>query len=142
MDSPLLIAAGASFIAGLLGYIIVRLWIRPIVGYKVAKRKLDHALIQYLAQINQTAGPDKDLEGRKRGDTMLKTARMQAMRLVSCYDAEIPYWYRLLLDSRQESPAEASGLLTNLAKIGNREQMTDRIDRARKTLGLKSVDRL
>jgi hypothetical protein len=44
------------------------------------------------------------------------------MDLVSCYDAEIPYWYRLLLDSRQESPTEASGLLTNLSKlrIGNK----------------------
>ena len=54
MDSSLLIAAGASFIAGLLGYIIARLWIRPIVRYHITKRKLDHVLTRYLAQMNES----------------------------------------------------------------------------------------
>jgi hypothetical protein len=137
MDSPLLIAAGVSFIAGLLGYIIARMWIKPIVRYHITKRKLDHELTQYLAQINEAVGPDEKREKQKRGDAMLKTARKHAMGLVACYDADIPYWYRLLLDSRQESPTVASGLLTNLSKIRDGEQVKDRIERARKTIGLK-----
>jgi hypothetical protein len=137
MDSPLLIAAGASFIAGLLGYIIARLWIKPIVRYNVTKRKLDHELVQYLALMKATVEPDKKLKKQNRGEAMLKTARKHAMDLVSCYGADIPYWYRLLLDSRKESPTEASGLLTNLSKIKDREQVGNRIDRARKIMGLQ-----
>ena len=136
MDSSLLIAAGASFIAGLLGYIIVRLWIKPIARYHITKRKLDHELTQYLAQANGTMGLDEKQDKQKPADAMLKTARTPAMKLVSYYDADIPYWDRLLLDSRQESPAKASGLLTNLSKIRNREQVKDRIEQARKTMGL------
>ena len=136
MDSSLLIAAGASFITGLLGYIIARLWIKPIARYHITKRKLDQALAQYLAQANAAIGLDEKGDKQKHGDAMLRTARKHAMGLVSCYDAEIPYWYRLLLDSRQESPAKASGLLTNLSKLRNREQVKDRIERARKTMGL------
>jgi hypothetical protein len=59
------------------------------------------------------------------------------MDLVSCYDADIPYWYRLLLESRKESPAEALELLANLAKIRDQEQVKDRVDSARKRMGLK-----
>ncbi len=136
MDSSLLIAAGASFIAGLLGYIIARLWIRPIVRYNSTKRKLDHELTRYLAQINESAEPDRRV-AQNRADAMLRAARQHAVDLVSCFSAEIPYWYRLLLDSRKESPTEASGLLTNLSKMRNREQVKNRIERARHTMGLK-----
>jgi len=58
------------------------------------------------------------------------------MNLASCYSEEIPYWYRLLLDSRGESPTEALGLLTNLSKIRDSKQIKDRIDRVRKKMGL------
>lgn len=135
MDSSLLIAAGASFVAGLLGYVIVRLWIKPIVRYNITKRKLGHELTRYLAQMNETAGPEKQAT-QKRDDATLRTARKHAMDLVACYGADIPYWYRLLLDSRKESPTEASGLLTNLSKMRDQEQVKNRIDSARKTMGL------
>ncbi|MCB2146642.1 MAG: hypothetical protein KQI81_09220 [Deltaproteobacteria bacterium] len=137
MDSPLMIAAAASFIAGLLGYIIARLWIKPIARYTITKRRLDHELTQYLALMNATGEPDKKRERQKRGEAMLKTARKHSMDLVSCYGADIPYWYRLLLDSRKESPTEASGLLTNLSKIRDREQVRNRINHVRKISGLK-----
>ena len=135
MDSSLLIAAGASFLAGLIGYIIARMWIKPIVGYQITKRKLDHALSQYLRQINADAGP-KELITQERGEVTLRTARKHAMDLVTGYDTQIPYWYRLWLDSRKASPAEATGLLTNLSKIRDDEQVKDRIDRVRKILTL------
>ncbi len=137
MDSALLIAAGASFVAGLLGYVIVRLWIKPIVGYNFNRRKLDHELTRYVAQMNEAVGPDETPEQQKRGEEVLKKARKYAMDLVSCYGADIPYWYRLLLDSRQESPIQASALLANLSKIRNQEQVRNRIENARKIMGLK-----
>lgn len=136
MDSSLLIAAGASFIAGLLGYIIARLWIKPIVRYNITKRKLDQALTRYIAIIKDVAGTENQ-EKPNRDDTTLRMARKHAIDLVSCYGADIPYWYRLLLDSRKESPAEASGLLTNLQKIRDQEQVRSRIDRVLKIMGLR-----
>jgi hypothetical protein len=137
MDSSLLVAAGASFIAGLLGYIIARLWIRPIVRYAITKRKLDRELARYLVKINETGRPDNHRAQQKNGGKTLRMARTHAMELVSCYGGDIPYWYRLLLDSRNESPTEASGQLTNLSKIRDPDIVRNRIDRARKAMGLK-----
>lgn len=131
MDSTLLIAAGASFIAGLLGYIIAILWIRPIVRYHITKRRLDHELTRFLEQVNAATG------SQKLADKALVTARTHAMDLFSCYGTSIPYWYRLLLDSRKESPAEASGLLTNLSRVRDIELVKKRIDGARKAMRLR-----
>lgn len=44
-----------------------------------------------------------------------------------------------MLDSRQESPADASGLLTNLNKIRDVGQRKARIDAARKALRLPMI---
>ena len=140
MDSPLLIAAGASFIAGLLGYIIARLWIKPIVGYNITKRKLDRELTRYLEQMSASTGPDDPVT--QNGDAAaLRAARQHAVNLVSSFNAEIPYWYRLLLESRKESPTEASGLLTNLSKMRNKEQVKHRIERARTIMGMNGKEK-
>ena len=139
MDSPLLIAAGASFIVGLLGYIIARLWIKPIVRYNITKRKLDRELTRYLAQMNESTEA-KQPGAQNRDAKILRTARRHAVDLVSCFGAEIPYWYRLLLESRRESPAEAPGLLTNLSKIRNSEHVKQRIEHARTLLGLNGKE--
>lgn len=135
MNTSLLIAVGASFLVGLLGTIIARLWIKPLVRYSLTRRKLDQELSHCLAIINRWGSqkPSRDT----RIDSALRKARKHAMELVSSYEKEIPYWYRLMLDSRKESPIEASGLLTNLAKIKNREQAMQRIEKARKGLRLR-----
>ena len=136
MDSSLLIAAGASFAIGLLGYIIVKFWIQPIVRYTRVKRKLNHELTRYLAQKNETVASKKK-KAKNQGDPALKNTRKHAMNLASCYDKDIPYWYRLKLDSRGEAPVEALGLLTSLSKIRDIAQRKDCIDRAREKIGLK-----
>lgn len=136
MPSSLLVVGAASFLTGMLGYIIVRLWIRPIVRYLAAKRRLDAELARYLARTQVTvepAGPGK----AKRPVVILQLARRHAMELVTCYTTQIPYWYRLLLDSRRESPAEAAGLLTNLSRINDPARVRDRIERVRKTMGFR-----
>jgi hypothetical protein len=135
MDSALLIAAGASFIAGLIGYIITRLWIRPIVGYRITRRKFDHELSRYMERMQASGGPATPAH-QQHGETALRMARKHAMDLIASYGTEIPYWYRLWLDSRNESPAEASGLLTNLSKLQDRKLVKSRIVQARKKLGL------
>ena len=137
MDTSLLVAAGASFVAGLLGYIIARLWIKPIVHYTATKRKLDRELNRYLAMIDEPDGTKDIQDAQERKAAHLKTARKCAMDMVSCYDADIPYWYRLLLDSRKESPGKASGLLTNISRIRDPEMVKQRIGSARKAMGLK-----
>lgn len=136
MDSGLLIAAGASFVAGLLATIIAKLWIKPIARFSMTKRNLDSALTEYLAQMNATAAEPEQLKKNKQADVTLRSARKHAMDLASCYQADIPYWYRLLLDSRQASPSEALGFLTNLDKIRDLQQVRKRIHNAREAIGL------
>ena len=135
-DSSLIIAAMASFVAGVLGYIIARLWIRPIVRYNITKHRLCQALDQYQASSEDTL-PSAEKGRPKNGSETLHRARKHAMDLAACYSQDIPYWYRLMLDSRGESPSAASGQLTNLSKIGDRVQMRCRIDKVRQFLHLK-----
>lgn len=135
MDTSLLIAAGASFVAGLLGTIIAKLWIQPIARHIKIKRKLESALIDYLARMESTAAGPDPLKKCKQAHATLRSARQHAMDLVSCHQAEIPYWYRLLLESRQVAPNEALGLLTNLDKIRDLRQVRKRIRSAREAIG-------
>lgn len=135
MDPTLLMAAGASFVAGLLATIVAKLWIKPIARYKISKRKLDARLTDCLAQMEATvAGPEQAAQ-IKQVDAMLRSARKHAMDLVSCYQADIPYWYRLLLESRHRSPTDALGLLTNLSKIHDPQQVKERIRSVRQAIG-------
>lgn len=136
LDSSILIAAVASFIAGVLGYIIARLWIKPIVRYNLLKRRLGQALAAYSKHVaaiseNQTS------PGRNGHFDALREARKHAMDLVACYNQDIPYWYRLFLESRSESPAEASGKLTNLSKITDGEHISRRIEAVKQSMRLK-----
>lgn len=134
-DSSLLLAAGASFVAGLVGYIIVRLWIKPIVRYATTRRKATRELSRYREWMEAIVDARNPAGPAKGADRCLKNARKHAMDLTSCYTKEIPYWYRLLLDSRKESPAEVSGLLTNLTKIRDKQQVLHKITRAQQILG-------
>ena len=135
-DSSVLIAAGASFVAGVIGYIITRFWIKPIVRYTITKRKIRRSLSSYVIVIETQEKTGASLTRRQSGDRFLQQAKKNALILASCYTEEIPYWYRLLLDSRGESPAEASGLLTNLIKIRDMRQVMERVAQAQKKLGL------
>jgi hypothetical protein len=135
-DSSLLIAAAASFVAGVIGYIIARFWVRPIVRYTITKRKIKRDLSNYLAFVEINKKANDPLSNAGSSGVMLKKAKQYTMELTSCYTKELPYWYRLLLDSRGESPVEASGLLTNLSKIKDNRQVNDRIVRAQEKLGI------
>lgn len=138
LDTSLLIAAGASFVAGLLGYIIVRFWIVPIWRYRSARRHLNQVLIAYLDAVGDPPGSSEpDAVQRKANQDRLQRARRHAMELVNGYTRQIPVWYRLLLDSRGESPSTASDLLSNLGKINDPHQRCQRIRKARSAIGLR-----
>jgi hypothetical protein len=134
LDSSLLIAAAASFVAGLVGYIIVRMWIKPIVGYMLVKRKFDRELRSYSMQFD----PDGE-QNNSSARSFLKKARAHAMNLDTRYNSDIPAWYRLLLVSRGESPVAALQALGPLSKIKDGKQIEVRISRARKALRLSAT---
>ena len=134
LDSSLLMATGASFLVGLLGYIIARMWIKPIVSYQLTKRKLGRELNRFLERIEadeQSSQSDRDPRARN----LLKQARKYAMILETCYTNELPAWYRLFLASRQRSPEKVLAELAPLSKIKDNRQIAARVDNVRKTMG-------
>lgn len=135
LDPSLLIAALASFVAGVLGYIIARMWIKPIVRYHIVKRRLDRELSRCLVHSDADRPAETATRAQSPSDAMCN-ARRHAMDLVNGYHQEVPYWYRLFLDSRGESPADAAGQLTNLNKIRDAAQVARRIASVRKLLRL------
>ena len=137
IDTSLLIAAAASFVAGLVGYIIVRLWIVPIWRYRTARRHLDQVLSAYLGNATESSGHPSEASQPRQEKERLQQARQFAMALVDGYTGQVPVWYRLLLDSRGESPSTALDLLSNLSKINNLQQRCQRIRNARGAMGLK-----
>lgn len=131
-DASLLMAAAASFMIGLLGYIIVRLWIKPIVGYQLTKRRMGNALTRFLEQVESRGQADPG----SIAQSLLKQARRYAMNIDARFQADIPAWYRLLLVSRGQSPEKALALLGPLSKLTDSQQITNRVDEIRKTVGL------
>ncbi|BBO73586.1 hypothetical protein DSCW_10030 [Desulfosarcina widdelii] len=135
LDPSLLIAATASFLAGLLGYVIARLWIKPIVGYNIEKRRLDREISRYLQRMgtveeSQTSAKDPEVQ------EILKAIRKSATNLAARNSTELPAWYRIFLVSREESSDKAMKLLSPLAKIKDHHQIQERVDQARKALRL------
>ena len=134
-DPALLTAVAASFVAGLIGYIIVRMWIRPIARYQLIRRRLDRDLTRYATHSSDAVGSLEKMPDHTVAT--LRSARQNARDLGVCYHQQIPYWYRLLLESRNTVPADIEGLLTNLHKIGDRRQVQQRIARVRRMAGLR-----
>lgn len=133
VETSLLLGVCASFLTGVMGYIIARHWIRPIVRYNIIKQRLNNELTRCLS-----AGESADNTGTDPTSQaqLLKSARKHNMELVSRH-SELPYWYQYLLTSRMESPFEALGLLTSLSNIKDCQQKEDRIQDVRKKLNLK-----
>jgi hypothetical protein len=82
---PIYVAALLSFIAGLLGYIIIRFWILPI--------------------------------GR--------------------YLNDLPYWYRLNLESKKEQPLEAAKFSMRLANTLKPEHALQQVNEIKRLLRIK-----
>jgi len=135
LDPSLLIAAAASFMAGLLGYGVARLWIKPIVGYNIEKRRLDREISSYLRWI-ETGEKSRECSKAPEVREILKAVRKSVTNLAARNSTELPAWYRIFLVSRQESPEKAMKLLAPLSKIKDPDQIRARVEQARKVLRL------
>jgi hypothetical protein len=62
--------------------------------------------------------------------------RRQADAMVTCYQYELPYWYRLMIASRGETPVEAAKPLMGLSNIKDAEHARRRIAEIREQLRL------
>ena len=122
----LIFAAGVSFVAGAIGYIIVRFWIIPISRYNKIKRQIGAALPQ----------PSEAASGSGNAPAP-KTLRGLAGRLNDMYYDQTPHWYKMVLTNRGESPEEAVKHLNALAGIRKKEHAERRIEQIRDCLKLK-----
>jgi hypothetical protein len=125
---------GMSFVAGMFGYIIVKFWVIPIVKYKRLKRRLIFELDAYCAMLPvDAAAKMKSTPAKKR----LRDLRRMGVKLISVHDGELPYWYRLMLMSRKESPAAAADPLLRLENMPTSGQSRQCIDAIAGSLGRK-----
>ncbi len=118
---PIYLASLISFVVGALGYIIIQFWIRPILKFRKIKKKI-------IALLN-TFNPTTNSESQGRNTDRSKILRQYSIELSDCYNIDLPYWYKLRLDSRKESPVEASRHLMSLANITRHKDAEKHIDK-------------
>ncbi|MBW2603376.1 MAG: hypothetical protein JRE28_03525 [Deltaproteobacteria bacterium] len=112
------VAAFISFIMGLLGYVVVRFWMLPIGRYIRVKSRFasDLRALPDMLQTEQT--PNKE-------NSQIRDRRVSLRRhssdLVSIYQNELPYWYRLYLESKKERPLEAAEISMRLSNTRKSE---------------------
>ncbi len=98
---PIYAGAAVGLVLGSFGFIIVKFFVLPILGYKKIKRNLVSSITDYLHTINDERS---DMRIQKKIDACVDEMKQHAEGLTECHDFKIPVWYRLLLKSRSESP--------------------------------------
>ncbi len=124
---PIYVAAFISFVIGLFGYIVVRFWILPIGRYIRVKSRFASDL-RVLLDMLQAEQP-RNTENSQIQDRQVSLRRYSS-DLVSIYQDELPYWYRLYLESKKEQPfeaAESSMRLSNTRKLEHAFLQADEI---------------
>ena len=124
---PIYVAAFISFVIGLFGYIVVRFWMLPIGRYIRVKSRLasDFRVLLDILQAEQT----RNTENSQIQDRQVSLRRYSS-DLVAIYQNELPYWYRLYLESKKEQPleaAESSMRLSNTRKLEHAFRQADEI---------------
>lgn len=113
---PIYFVAIISFVSGSLGYIIVQFWIRPILGYQRIKNKVALTIRDYNKfKNNEDVGKKIKLQMKD----WVKSNRKNSVELSASYHENLPNWYKILLDSRGESPVDASNHLMTLSNTRN-----------------------
>jgi len=131
---PIYVAALLSFIAGLLGYIIIRYWILPIGRYLKIKGRLASD-IGALLDILQDDQPENN-QGARIKDRGV-SVRRHCSDLVSIYQNDLPYWYRLNLESKKEKPLEAATFSMRLANTRKPEHALRQANEIKNLLRIK-----
>ncbi len=131
---PIYIVAFISFLVGVFGYIITQFWIRPISRYREVKHRIASDLKWYLeAQKNEI----KDKIDPEQIGGRVEIIRSHCAELTDCFSDDLPHWYKLLLESRHESPIDASKHLLALANIRNSEHADRRLEKITNSLKIK-----
>lgn len=124
---PIYVAAFFSFVFGLLGYIVVRFWILPIGRYIRVKDRFAsdlRTLLDMLQDEQPSHTENSQIQDRR------VSLRRYSSDLVSIYQKELPYWYRLYLESKKEQPLEAAEFsmrLSNTRKLEHASRQADEI---------------
>lgn len=119
LEHPLFWVVVFSFLAGMIGYIIVTVWIRPVARYRRAKGRIRKNLAEYGRWLDQT---EETADAGTR-----EQSHQAAVKLSELYQNGLPAWYRILLANRGESPQQAVELLMKLAKTQNPEHARKQI---------------
>ena len=131
---PIYIIALISFLLGVFGFIITQFWIRPILRYRKLKHRIASDLKWYLeAQRHEIKDKIAREQIRARGEII----RGHGTALTDCFSYDLPPWYKLLLESRHESPIDASKHLLALANIRNSEHGERRLEKITNSLKIK-----
>ena len=130
------IYAGAivGFILGLAGFIITRFWVMPIWRYRKIKAATAANVDNFCCLLDNTTAQENSKEQLK---AIRKSLRQQAADLASAYNEILPYWYKLLLESRPESPVEASAHLMALSNIHQHNHALNRAQKIKHHLKIK-----
>jgi len=131
---PVYIVSLISFIFGLFGYIIIRFWILPISRYLKIKGRLSSD-IRVLLDMLQAERPQNN-EGPQIQDRGL-SVRRHCSDLVSIYQNDLPYWFRLHLESKKEQPLEAAKFSMRLANTREQEHALRQANEIKRLLRIK-----
>lgn len=122
--NPIILGAAVGFVIGLAGFIIVQFWIRPIMGYRKIKTKVQ----SLLSEIS---------EGGVRDEQKRTSLRKLSAELSKSHNDLLPSWYRIRLQSRRESPPEACGHLMALANTKSADHAGSRVDKLKESLNIE-----
>lgn len=121
-----------GFSAGVTVYCVAAFWIRPIGRYRKAKRQIALDLPVLLENLS---GGSAGRKKKGKNHTRMKRLRQNGACLSELYNADLPYWYKLVLTRRKESPVEAAEHLLRLTNTSNKEHARQRIDKVNACLG-------
>jgi hypothetical protein len=103
--SPVGIAAIVSFFIGSFVYVIARMWVQPLLKYRLLKSRV---------RVMMEAAENLPDDGAAAFSG--KEIRKTAAGLTDCYKI-LPQWYQLVLSNRAESPDKAVADLMALANV-------------------------
>ena len=132
---PIYVAALLSFIAGLLGYIIIRFWILPIGRYLKIKGRLASDIGRLMDMLQNDRPENK--QGARIQDQGA-SIRRHCSDLVSIYQNDLPYWYRLNLETKKEKPLEAAKFSMRLANTRQPEYALRQVNEIKRLLRIKN----
>ncbi len=125
---PLFLAMMVSFVAGVIAYVIVKIWLAPIWRYYSAKRRISSCMKRIVSRDDY----DADIDDKE----LMKEIGQCASDLSSCQN-DFPLWYNIILKYRGESPSEAVRHIMKLTNTRKKEHALNRVEKIKNSLKMK-----